>query len=246
MWLKLAAWIACLSAIVVISFSAHAQPERYQKGLLVDTGEYDWCHHDCGPFDRPTYFFCVEVNGQTLVGGRDADWVWAYDSSRMFAFKGKAVSLRYNSDSIWILRPDGKEMRLNRDRLQDAFASPKCTSAVHQHWLQNIGQVARPAGVSASAVFVPEGPPSLFRPQGPHFWVTCVLAANAKWDICDVWNENGSKFREMKCTGPNGVPLSSSVLIIDPLTTKFRYEFQLTNGQMLHDIETGVIEDDDQ
>jgi hypothetical protein len=214
----------------------HGQSRKYQQGILVDTGEYDWCHHDCAPFDRPTWFFCVQLSDGVVVGSRDSDWIWAYDSSKMFAFQGRAVSVRYGKNSIWIVRPDGKEIHLSRDHLQDVFMSEKCTAAVHRNWLQQIGHITRPVGVPTSAVFVPEGPPSLFRPQAPHFWVTCSIKTNAKWDVCDLWDEKGSKYKEMQCVGPNGEPLPGSVLTIDPLTTKFDYEIHLINGQVLHDI----------
>jgi len=223
-------------ATVVLLFTAplgHGKARKYQSGVLIDTGEYDWCHYDCAPFDRPTFFFCVDLNDQILVGRREADWIWAYDSSKMFAFKGKPVSVRYNNHSVWIVRTDGKEMHLSRDHLRDVFLNPKCTAVVHQHWIKEMGRVGRPTSVPASAVLVPQGPPSLFRPEGPHFWISCSLASHASWDVCEMWDEKGVKYKEERCVGTSGRPVPDSDLVVDPLTTKFDYEIHLTNGQIL-------------
>jgi hypothetical protein len=144
-----------LSGFVFVSHGECGE-RPYLSGEILDSGEYDWCHYDCQPFDRPTYFFCVRVQDRTLIGSRAADWFWMYDSSRMLG-RNRPVSLRYDDHSIWIIRTDGKEMRLKTDYSHDVFGDPECTAEVHRHWLKQLESVDRPTTVPPDAVLIPQG-----------------------------------------------------------------------------------------
>jgi hypothetical protein len=101
---------------------AQGAAHKHKAALLIEAREYDWCHYDCFPFDRPALFFCLNVDGAILIGSRAADWRWMYDSEQMVSFVGKSVSLRHNDRSIWIIRTDGKEMQLAQDYSNDLSA----------------------------------------------------------------------------------------------------------------------------
>lgn len=230
--------VARLSVLATIVFilacsSILAREHKYQDAVMIDAAEYDWCHHDCAPFDRPTFFFCFQVSDQVLVGSRKADWAWMYDSSQMLSFRGKQVSIRFDDDSIWIIRTDTKDMHLRRDYSQDVFERPECTAEVHRHWLREFEKIKRPGAVPPEAVLIPQGARPFFKSEGPHFWVSCSFDSQANWDLCERWDEKGIKYKELKCVNSSNKPVVPADLVVDPLTTKVDYEIHLKNGTVL-------------
>jgi hypothetical protein len=97
-----------------------------------------------------------------VIGSRGADPVWMYDSSKIFAFVGKPVSVRFDSHSLWIVRPDRKELHLRQDYSNDVFAGAACSGEVRRHWLEKFVRTPRPASVPADAVPVPLNDHSYF------------------------------------------------------------------------------------
>jgi hypothetical protein len=217
--------------------AARADEKEYQQGTMIDTGEYDRCHHDCGPFDRPTTFYCVQVADKILIGSRSADWVWMYDSSQMRRFKGQPISIRYDDRSMWIIRTDGKDMQLSQNYSQDVFSRPECIVEVHRHWLEQFELVKRPSTVPSEAVLVPLGPRPFLKSYGPHFWVNCAFEANPNRDVCTRWNEAGMTFGEHEyVNSADHLPISETVFLIDSLTTKLDYQIRLKNGVILEEV----------
>ncbi|HXM91465.1 MAG TPA: hypothetical protein VN974_07945 [Candidatus Dormibacteraeota bacterium] len=226
-------WTLATVVFLLACSSIQAGEHKYQHGVMIDTAEYDWCHHDCASFDRPTFFFCVQVADQVLIGSRKADWRWMYDSSQMLSFKGKQVSIRFDDDSIWIIRTDSKEMHLSSDYSQDVFERPEYTAEVHRRWLRQFEALNRPATVPPEAVLIPQGAHPLFKSQGPHFWVKCSVDTQANWDLCEIWNEKGIKYKEVKCVSSSDKLVPAADLLVDQLTTKVDYEIHLKNGTVL-------------
>jgi len=219
---------------VSVCLAARADEKKYQQGIMIDTGEYDWCHHDCAPFGRSTNFFCIQVADKILIGSRPDDWVWMYDSSQMRRFRGQPISIRYDERSMWIIRTDGKDMQLSQDYSRNVFSRPECVAEVHRHWLQQFEQVKRPSTVQPEAVLVPLGPRPLFKNYGPHFWVSCTFELNTNRDVCTTWDEAGVKYRELECVNSaDRLSVHQGDLVIDPLTTQFDYEIHLKNGTIL-------------
>lgn len=226
-------WPLIVVMFARICFPTHANAQTYQNSLMIDSAEYDWCHHDCAPFDRPTYFYCFQAADQILIGSRKADWIWMYDTSKLRDLKWKQVSLRFDNDSIWIIRPDGKETRLNRDYSEDVFSNSECEAEVRRHWIKEFDIVKRPATVPAEAVLVPQGERPLFRKEGPHFWVKCSFNPGQTWDLCTIWDEKGMEYKEEKCVNSSNQPVPAADLVVDPITTKFDYEIHLKNEATL-------------
>lgn len=227
---------ALILAIVAIASScAHASAHKREQGILLDTSEYDWCHYDCFPFDRPTLFFCVQVNNRILIGSRGADWRWMYDSSQMFKFRGKPVSLRYDDGSIWIVRTDGKDMHLRQDYSKDVFRNSACSAEIHRHWLQHLPKEPRPNDVPSQAILVP-------RSEKSYFYVDCTFDSKSNWDLCSLWDEKGRMYGQQECVdGESHRGVVQSELTIDPLTTTSDYQFHLKNGVVLADWAKGRI-----
>jgi hypothetical protein len=222
---------------VLIGFlDAQDVDHELTPSLMIQATDYDWCHYDCAPFDRPTLFFCFNVDGHILIGSRKADWAWMYDSRQMFRFAGKPVALRHNDRSIWVVRTDQKEMQLEQNYSEDVFSDPSCTAEIHRHWLRDMNGIKRPSSVPPEAVLIPKGPHSLFRTEGPHFWIACVFDSRASWNLCTMWDEKGINYRTLECVdGETRRPVLDSDLVIDPLLTRTDYEVHLKNGIVLKD-----------
>jgi hypothetical protein len=232
--------LKCIFAFLVygsICLAARPEENKYQQRMMIDTGEYDRCYHDCAPFDRPTNFFCVQVADKILIGSRSADWIWMYDSSQMRRFKGQPISIRFDERSMWIIRTDGKDMQLSQDYSRDVFSRSECVAEVHRHWLQQLEQVKRPSTIPTEAVLVPLGPRPLFKSVGPHFWVSCTFESNVNRDMCATWDESGVKYRELEyVNSADHLPVNQSELMIDPLTTQLEYQIHLKNGAVLEEV----------
>ena len=217
---------------------------HYHDAAVLQFAEYNWCNHDCAPFDRSTYFFCFQVTNEIVIGSRKADWTWMPDSIGMLE-KSKQVSLRYDGKSIWVIRSDGRETHLSRDYSEDVFSSPQCTAAVHSQWLQQLKSVSRPNGVPQDAVLVPKGPPPpipLIYQTGPYFWVDCKLNAEREWDVCRSWDEKGAPLAQLECVDSvTRTAVLDRDLVVDPLTTKVYYEIHLRNGTVLKDWAKGRV-----
>jgi hypothetical protein len=227
-----------MSVVLAAAGLLNAQDvEREHKPpLMIQAIDYDWCHYDCAPFDRPTLFFCFNVDGHILIGSRKADWAWMYDSHQMFSFAGKPVALRRNDRSIWVVRTDHKEMQLEQNYSEDVFSDPSCTAEIHRHWLRDMDSIKRPSSVPPDAVLVPKGPRPLFRSEGPHFWTACVFNSTANLDLCKMWDEKGVNYRALECVdGDTHRPVLDSDLVIDPLLTRTDYEIHLKSGIVLKD-----------
>lgn len=52
-----------------------------------------------------------------------------------------------------------------------------------------------------------------------------------------MWDENGLKYKEMKCANSSGKPVPPPDLLIDPLTTQFDYEIHLKSGVILRELQ---------
>ena len=164
-----------LSVLLAAAGFLNAQDAVHERkpSLMIQATEYDWCHYDCAPFDRPTLFFCFNVDDHILIGSRKADWAWMYDSHQMFSFAGKPVALRHNDRSIWVVRTDEKEMQLEQNYSEDVFSDPSCTSEIHRHWIRDMADIKRPRSVAPEAALVPKGPPPSF-PERRAAFLDCL------------------------------------------------------------------------
>lgn len=240
-WPSLLIALACLLGCP----SLRARPRKHQRALLVEVSTYDACHYDCAPFNDPNLYFCFQLGDRILVGRHDAGWFWTYDPFRMEAFEGKPVSIRYDKHHIWVIRTDGKELRLSRKPAEtDVFQNAACTAQVHRVWLSQMKELRRPAAVPAGAVLVPQGPRSIWGRTGPHFWVRCRYRSATHWDLCTSWDQKGEKYESLEgVNAANHRPELDSELAVDPLTTRYEYEIHLKNGVVLVDWAKGRIDD---
>jgi hypothetical protein len=230
--------IQCIVMFAALCAPAKDSPPDHKQGVLVEGREYDPCHGDCFPLDRPTLYFCLQVDDRIVVGSRGADPAWLYDSSKMFALVGQAIAVRLDSHSLWITRPDKKEIHLRQDYSNDVFASQICSNEVRRHWLERFAHTPRPASVPKDAVLVPLSNRS-------YFWVRCEFDRQKNWDSCAEWNDKGERHprdRELVNVATHSAVLDQN-LIIDPLSTRNDFEIHLSNGVVLKDWAKGRIND---
>lgn len=203
--------------------------QKFSDAFLLEGRQVDWCHGDCAPIDRPTLYFCVRVDNQILIGKRGADWIWNYDSSRMFAFQGKPVRVRYTDRAFWIVRPDGQEIRVQRDNTDDVDANDLCSHEVRRYWLAKfVSTIRRPSGVPAEAALVPTSSRS-------YFWVRCQLDSAHSWNTCAIWDQKGVMNERKTVNAADEQAVPDAQLHVDVWTTKREYELHLTNGIVLVD-----------
>jgi hypothetical protein len=234
---KLSRAIFCAGWLGILCSYALTAQNKHQAGVMLQALEYDSCHYDCQPFDRPEYFFCIQVGNEVLIARRKADWVWMYDTSKLLSFSGKEVSLRWDDQSIWLVRTDSKEIRLHRDYSEDLFDRNECTAEIHKHWLHNFDSVRRPDSVPGEAVLIPRVGGTFFGGLDKlHFWIRCSYDEGANLDVCETWDPKGKKSREIRYLDSAGQPVLAGDLIVDPMTTRIESEIHLKNGRVLKEV----------
>jgi len=109
-----------LLTILVGGAAGTDEKSRYQNGRYLSDTVTSACRWDCGiPF--PDHFwFCFKVADRVLVGQTIA-WKWQYDPAKMLQLRDTDVKLRYDHDAIWVVRTDGKELRLRQDYSLQGF-----------------------------------------------------------------------------------------------------------------------------
>ena len=115
-----------LSVLIVVIGCAQAA-SQYQQAKFVEYSTFSPCHYDCQPFNVVYFNFCFQVDQRVLIGNTYA-WKWEYDPSQMQTLQGGNVSVRFNEDHIWVVRTDGKELRLKRLGSSTKFKNPSCNS----------------------------------------------------------------------------------------------------------------------
>ena len=115
-----------VALLILLPFSFAGARRTYLVAEFLDYSETSPCHHDCQPFDRVYFNFCFRSNGQVLTA-RSWAWSWEYDPSKMASLKGNPVQIRYDNSHVWVIRTDGKELRLTRARAE--FENPVCKSS---------------------------------------------------------------------------------------------------------------------
>lgn len=205
-------------------------PIDYRTGTLVEVTPYDWCHADCGPFNTESVLVCVQVDGQTLIGDRKMAHNWREYFPEFSAAQGKVVTLRYDTEAIWLVTNEGKEFIFHQRYDEDLMHSPACTAEIHRHMLKSLGNIQRPASVPKDAVLIPEGGRLFWH---YYCWVSCSFDASENDNVCICWGKEGHKeYESHVVSDKDGKPVPQSDLQIDAYTTR-RSEVRLKNGVTL-------------
>jgi|SRR5215472_4601369 len=82
----------------------------------------------CAPFNTELVLVCVQVDGQTLVGDRKMTRNWRECFPEFSAAQGKVVTLRFDTEAIWLVTNKGKEFGFHQRYDEDLMHSPVCTA----------------------------------------------------------------------------------------------------------------------
>jgi hypothetical protein len=203
---------------------------KYQSGTLLEVVDYDWCHHDCAPFNTDSALICVQVAGRTLVGDRKLGHDWKSYYPQLSDGQGKPLTVRFDSESMWVMTAGGKEFHFDQRYDEDLMHMPVCTAEIHRHMLKSLGAIARPPSIPSDAVLIPEGD-RFFRHY--YSWVSCSFDPSEGDNICTYWDKAGRKdYESHVVSDKDRKPVPQADLQVDPYTTR-RNEVHLQNGVAL-------------
>lgn len=126
--------------LVIVAAALAAVPDRPQvQAQLLDSNQY-LCNN-CF-FGASKYYYCFEADKKILIGYQTTpvlnwkdpasnDLTKLHKSWKPWNAEGQTIPLRYDTEHIWVTRPDGKTVRLKQDYATDIFVnSSQCRSAV--------------------------------------------------------------------------------------------------------------------
>jgi hypothetical protein len=101
-----------LALLCVFVGSTLSADKPMQQGVYLSDTVTNPCHYDCPLPDH--FWFCFATDDKVLIGETIA-WRWQYDPKEMYKLRKQTVSLHYTTKNIWVIRTDGKELKLTRD-----------------------------------------------------------------------------------------------------------------------------------
>ena len=105
--------------LAVVGVNALGADKQMQQAVYLYDTVTNSCHWDCW-FVPDHFWFCFATKDKALVGQTIA-WRWEYNPTEMFKLRKQVVSLRYSDTSMWVVRTDGKELKLRRDESYPEF-----------------------------------------------------------------------------------------------------------------------------
>jgi len=198
-----------LSAVAGFSMMQAEDHVPYRSGVLVEDNLEFPCSHECGPFEPVYYSFCVESGGDIFLG-RLFDTRFNYDPNKLRPLVGKPIKFRNDRQSLWIVRPDGREFHVKRDYAKGLYYDARCIAEFHRRLLTSTSRV-RPKDVATDAVYVPID-------DRIGYWTKCFLAAD-RAIVCFARGPRGEEFSHAY----QGLPQvqTDSELAVDPIHTSY-------------------------
>jgi hypothetical protein len=218
----------CFAAILFwVSVLHGATRDENRTGVLLETTNHDWCHHDCAPFSTESVFICVQVDGKTLIGDRKISNEWDEYYPQLSNHHGMLLAVRYDDRSIWVITEKGKQIHFDQVYEWDLFHSPACTAEIHRRMLKTLGEVERPTSVPADAALIPEGGRFFWH---YYSWVRCSIDPAEDDNICTYWDKAGHKdYEDHVVSEVDRKSVSQADLQIDVYTTRHN-DVRLENG----------------
>jgi hypothetical protein len=186
------ALLAFFSLSSVICLAANPK-EQYQTAKLVEAVEWEPCDYYCYMFNHPATEYCFQVNGQALVGERRGFlWLGESDDESMRSFAGKEVSIRYDTNTIWIERIGHSPLKIKRGSIFEGFKDNGCLIEVHKPKLVLAAASKRPANVPADAFAIAGKQTGDFQSQTVFLWFECKMSKDADTIDCKKWFPRGT------------------------------------------------------
>lgn len=211
---------------------------------LLEAIEHEPCDYYCGPLNHPTTAYCIDIDGQIVVGERPG-WLWfgENDVTSMRNLAGKKIAARFDEGSIWIGESGQRTIKVKRGSNFEQFRDTRCLVEVHKPKLAIAAKAKRPPNVPEAAFPLAgeqrEG--SQYRPI--FVWFSCAPNASLTTIDCRKWFPDGALGGlEWYCSRTeDGAPLPSDFMI-DRLASR-EQRIVLTSGATLQPDHRGRIND---
>jgi len=185
---------ACVK-ILLLTFSAvvsgtSGPATKIAPAKLLESVEYEPCDYYCGPLNHPTTAYCVEADGQILVGER-AGVLWFGENSITSGrdLVGKQITARFDESSIWISKDGPRAIRIRRGSNFEQFRDTRCLVEVHRPKLALASKQQRPRDVPADAFALAGAQVGDYRPI--FVWFSCGLDSASMTIDCMKWYPKG-------------------------------------------------------
>ncbi len=223
--------IALLAALA----PACGQSRReFEPATLIEAVEYEPCDYYCGPANRPTTTYCIEIDGNVVVGERGGFlWLGESDAASMRNLVGRQITVRLDEHSIRIAQSDQRAIKIKRGANFEQFSDTRCLVEVHKPKLAIAAKAARPPNLPADAFPLAGEQRGDLHYRSVFVWFSCTASPTLNTIDCLKWYPSGaSRGIERYCTRTvDGVSVPSDFKI-DPLASR-EGRIVLTSGGIL-------------
>jgi hypothetical protein len=208
---------------------------------LIEAVEYEPCDYYCGPLNHPRTAYCIDIEGETIVGERPGLlWLGESDAVSMRNLVGKQVMARLDRSSIWI-SDAGRTIKVKRGSAYEAFQNTRCIVEVHRPKLASAAKFERPRDLPANAFPLAGAQVGEYRTL--FLWFSCSMVASMGTIDCAKWYPKGdSRGVERYCTHTVDGAAVSPDYQIDHLASR-EGRLVLTSGGVLLFDHRGRIND---
>jgi hypothetical protein len=212
--LPLIALAVCTALSLSLCASAR-EAKEFAAATLVEMASYQPCGNGCSENAEPARAFCFRQGDQVVVGdGRSL--LHEQKFSGLEELAGKQVQIRFNRRFVWVMPPDGREMKLERGSTYENFRDTGCIREVRRPIIDAAYAHKRPTKVPTYAFAVAgTGKGDLY------LWLQCDLTVDKSVIGCLRWYRNGdSNGKDWYCARTlDGAPVAAD-FEIDPLLSQ--------------------------
>jgi hypothetical protein len=189
--------ILILAAVLFANSGSTHEPA---PAKLMEAVEYEPCDYYCGPLNHPTTAYCIDVDGQILVGERAGLlWFGESEAASMRNLTGKQIMARFDTNSIWISNNSGRTIKIKRGSNFEQFQNIRCLVEVHGPKLAIAAKSERPRDVPGNAFPLAGAQVGDLKPL--FVWFSCSTDSEMPTIDCMKWYPNGdSRGVERYCT----------------------------------------------
>src|SRR6267143_274827 len=146
---------------------------------LMEAVEYEPCDYYCGALNHPTTAYCVEVDGQVLVGERGGLlWFGENDAVSMRNLVGKQILARFEQNSIFISDNTQRTIKIKRGGNYEQFQNTRCLVEVHKPKLGVAAKSEHPRDVPADAFPLAGAQVGDLQNRPLFVWFSCSMDAS--------------------------------------------------------------------
>lgn len=209
---------------------------------VMEAAEYEPCDYYCGAFNHPSTAYCIDVDGQILVGERAGLlWFGETDAASMRNLVGKQIIARFDASSIWISDNARRTIKIKRGSNFEQFQNTRCLVEVHRPKLAIAAKSEHPRDVPEDAFPLAGAQVGDYRTL--FLWFSCSMDASMGTIDCMKWYPNGdSRGVERYCTRTVDGTAVSQDFQIDHLASR-EGQLVLASGAILLFDRRGSIND---